>query len=73
MTTYYKYDTCYGPHVLVRRNSLGWGGVVKTHTDRQWAAFVDGNLIRTKGGAIRTFSSREAAAQAAIKETTNVA
>ena len=55
---FYKYDACHSPRTMTRRNSLGWGGVVKAVVERPWAGFLDGNILRTKAGAVRTFATR---------------
>lgn len=71
MDAYYKSDTVHtvsGVNVLVRKNECGWGGVVKAYTERPYAAFIEGKILRTAGGAVRTFSTR----QRAIDAVTNL-
>jgi hypothetical protein len=50
--------------IEIRRNKLGWGGVVK-FTTRSYAAFVNGEPMVSASGAIRTFETRQAARKAA--------
>lgn len=55
--------------IEVRKCSGGWGGVWRSNTDRPYAAFVNGQILRTADGKRRTFASRGAAQKAAERET----
>lgn len=54
-----------GGAVFVQRNSGGWGQRFNAYCQREWAASVDGEFLRTAAGHIRSFASSEAAKRAA--------
>lgn len=54
-----------GVKVRVTKNRGGWSDTFTPDTTRPFAVFVDGVIVRTAGGAVRTFGSREAAEKAA--------
>jgi len=51
----------------IKRNGGGWGGTYNPRTTRPYAVVLNGELLRTWDGKIRTFSSRAAAEKAAEK------
>jgi hypothetical protein len=53
--------------IEIRKRKIGWGMQVKSWTHRPYAAFIGGKPLKTRGGAIRTFSTRDAARKAAEK------
>lgn len=54
--------------IEVLKNNGGWGGVWKQgRTRRVYAVKVNGELLRTSAGAIRTFTTRESAEKAGGK------
>lgn len=57
----------------IKRSTGGWGGTWSSNCTRNWAVKVDGRFLRTKAGAIRTFSTAQAAARAYIASTVTVA
>ncbi len=53
------------PVIEVRKNAGGWGQQFRSWTDRPYAAFVNGAILRDARGFRRTFGSRAAAEKAA--------
>lgn len=51
--------------VEVRKCTGGWSGTWKSRTTRPYTIAVNGRVVRTAAGAIRTFATREAAVKVA--------
>lgn len=51
----------------IEKNKGGWGMEYKAWPQRPYAVKVDGKLLKTKAGAVRTFGTRDSARKAAEK------
>jgi hypothetical protein len=53
--------------IEIKKDRGGWAMQYKAYSLRPYAVFMDGQPLRTKAGAIRTFGDRDSARQAANK------
>lgn len=52
----------------VVQSDYGFGLAMNFDTTRKWAPMLDGQFLQTRSGAVRTFQTAQAAANALIKE-----
>lgn len=67
MATTAKTEQINGHDVRILHSKSGFGITFRCYTERPYAISIDGQTLKTEGGAVRTYASRETAEKAARK------